>query len=198
MAFNKRQAVQAQAAVNKAEAVRLFLAGVTNHSEIGRRLGVTPTTVGRYLQQADDEWRQKSFESVDKAKWRQLRDLEWIRNEAKAAWERSKLDAEATKVSVGDEGGGKKVERVTKGQTGDPRYLAEIRATYEREAKLLGIDAPTKVAPTTPDGKKPYSLAVDVVQALSDEELALMVEAARLQERLESSIEAESRPVDGE
>lgn len=40
---------------------------------------------------------------------------------------------------------------------------AWIKAS-ERRAKLLGLDAPTKVAPTTPDGTEPFSLEIKAIE----------------------------------
>ena len=34
----------------------------------------------------------------------------------------------------------------------------------ERRAKLLGLDAPTKIAPTNPDGTEPFSLEIKAVE----------------------------------
>lgn len=43
-----------------------------------------------------------------------------------------------------------------------PKLAAIDRAVrlMERRARLLGLDAPAKVAPTTPDGDKPYQVTV--------------------------------------
>lgn len=43
-----------------------------------------------------------------------------------------------------------------------PKLAAVDRAIklMERRARLLGLDAPTKVAPTTPDGDKPYVVTI--------------------------------------
>lgn len=41
-------------------------------------------------------------------------------------------------------------------QKGDPVAIARLLQIEERRAKLLGLDKPTKVAPTTPDGNTSY------------------------------------------
>lgn len=162
--------------------MQLYLSGIVQHKDLAAHLGVSPSCIARYLRDAEEEWHREMVEGIDRVKARQLKELEWIRCEAKAAWQESKKDAEATKVTIGDDGE-KRVERATKGQCGNPAFLAEIRATLEREAKLLGIDQPTKHAMTTPDGKEaaPGNIIVQQVQALSDEQLEIMVEAARIQ-----------------
>lgn len=47
---------------------------------------------------------------------------------------------------------------------GDTTAIDKTLKIMERRARLLGLDAPTKVAPTTPDGENPY-------EAMSREEL---------------------------
>jgi hypothetical protein len=39
---------------------------------------------------------------------------------------------------------------------GDPRFLDQISKCIASRRALLGIDAPTKIAPTSPDGQEPY------------------------------------------
>ena len=47
---------------------------------------------------------------------------------------------------------------------GDYRAVDRVLRIMERRAKLLGLDAPVKVAPTNPSGDDPYA-------SLSEEEL---------------------------
>lgn len=42
-------------------------------------------------------------------------------------------------------------------QSGDVRAIDTALRVAERRARLLGLDAPTKIAPTTPDGQGLYS-----------------------------------------
>ena len=60
--------------------------------------------------------------------------------------------------------------------TGDLFAIDRYLKIAERRAKLLGLDAPAKVAPTTPDGEKPWDpetavtpeFARDVAHALAE------------------------------
>jgi hypothetical protein len=60
-------------------------------------------------------------------------------------------------------------------QTGDPRYLTAIMGIQDRRSRLLGLDAPVKFAPTTPEGEAINLRAHDGagwdLSALSDDEL---------------------------
>lgn len=55
-----------------------------------------------------------------------------------------------------------------------PSYLAGVMSCIDRRCKLLGLDAPTKIAPTDPSGENPY-------MGLSDDDLrrALLEAATR-------------------
>jgi hypothetical protein len=48
---------------------------------------------------------------------------------------------------------------------GDVKAIDRVLRIMERRARLLGLDKPQKVAPTTPDGEQPYS-----PDSMSDEE----------------------------
>lgn len=59
-------------------------------------------------------------------------------------------------------------------KAGDAKAAMAAIKALERRARLLGLDAPTKVAPTDPEGAKPYqpelvdprSLSVDTLRAI--------------------------------
>jgi F420-dependent methylenetetrahydromethanopterin dehydrogenase len=55
---------------------------------------------------------------------------------------------------------------------GDPQAVTAALRVMDRRAKLLGLDAPTKIAPTDPSGDNPYLAASD------DELRALAVKVA--------------------
>jgi len=44
---------------------------------------------------------------------------------------------------------------------GDPQAVTAALRVMDRRAKLLGLDAPTKIAPTDPTGENPYLSASD-------------------------------------
>lgn len=106
---------------------------------------------------------------------RQRAQLREVRREAWEAWEASKENREkkvTEKISESlDKNGNptaktlQKLKAVitTEGRLPASEYLAIILRTFEREAALLGLDAPAKIAPTNPDGTKPF-------EPLSDEE----------------------------
>jgi hypothetical protein len=42
------------------------------------------------------------------------------------------------------------------GQAGDPRFLERVQECVKQRCAILGLQAPEKFAPTTPDGQQPY------------------------------------------
>jgi len=44
---------------------------------------------------------------------------------------------------------------------GDPQAYSALMRGVERKSKLLGLDAPQKIAPTSPDGRDPYSITIE-------------------------------------
>ena len=64
-----------------------------------------------------------------------------VYGEAMAAWERSKLDEETTRVKTGGQHGPEK-SRVRKGQAGNPAFLQEARAALAEIRRIWGADAP--------------------------------------------------------
>ena len=49
----------------------------------------------------------------------------------------------------------------SKVEAGEPQAVEVARKLSESRRKLLGIDAPTKIAPTSPDGLSPASLVIE-------------------------------------
>ena len=63
---------------------------------------------------------------------------------------------------------------------GDPQAITAALRAEERRARMLGYDAPAKVAPTTPDGEKPWRLegpSADEITEVRAEVERLMIEA---------------------
>jgi hypothetical protein len=134
---------------------RLRLRGRTL-SEIAAETGLSVMTVRRELKALVGEWQKNAAEDIAAVKARELRRLDAIEAETWSEWERSKQDyVKKVAEKGGKEGSKSKIE--TGGQCGDPRYLTVLVNIGERRAKILGMDAPQKVAPTDPSGEREYS-----------------------------------------
>lgn len=115
------------AAANRAKAVELRKLGMS-YEAIGNKLGMT---------------RQSAHAAVTKA-MREIREKTETDAETVRTMELEKLDAIEMAMWPGAKNG---------------NHLAADRVlkAMERRAKILGLDAPQKVAPTNPAGDKPYA-----------------------------------------
>jgi len=125
---------------------------------IARQLGISQTTVCRDLQAIRQQWRESSVRDFDAAREHELQKLDLLEREAWAAWQRSQQPVESTRVT--QDGSGKKAQKTVEHPVGDPRYLEQIHKCIAGRRALLGLDAPTRIAPTSPDGEQSYHMHV--------------------------------------
>ena len=141
----------------------LFLRGVKRQTELGQRIGVNRSTISRDLRVLNDRWKESGVRDLDAAKGQELDRLDQLEREAWQAWEKSKGAHETTTTEQTSTGAGERVKAAIRKdeQCGDPRYLAVLQWCIEQRCKLLGLNAPHKIAPTTPDGREPYRLTIE-------------------------------------
>jgi predicted transcriptional regulator len=154
---NKRRRTKSQINRDAKLIAELYLKGNTQ-VEISEQLGFSQPTVSRAINELIAGWQAANHQAIDQIKAEQLAKINMLELEYWAAWERSKEATEIKQskmVSGADpEKGPAKAERVVKEQSqiGDPRYLAGVQWCINRRIEILGLDAPKKIAPTTPDG----------------------------------------------
>lgn len=110
-------------------------------AEIARRLGISQSVVSKTLARIDAYWRESAAADMDARKRRELRELDDM--------EREVIEAGLTALEAND--------LAMQLQAFDRRLKVK-----ERRAKLLGLDAPTKVAPTNPAGDEAYEFYTDL------------------------------------
>lgn len=151
----------------KAEIARLRIQG-KSQPEIGRILGgMTRQAISYHWRKIEDEWKRSSQADIALYKGKQLDEITILREEAWAAWKRSQEDAEMqmSKMKQGAGSGPQQESQLRKeGQVGDPRFLQVVEWCNEREAKLLGLDAPQKTALTDKEGKDLPPLQIILTQ----------------------------------
>jgi hypothetical protein len=162
-------------AARRQQVIDLYMLGKTL-PEIAVELGVSRQTTWRDWLAVEAEWKSNRLAALDNHIRAQLSKLDRAEHEAWAAWEASKNPDVVTKTveSDGPHGAESREERTERPQTGNPSYLAAIQSCIERRCKLLGLDAPTKIAPVTPDGDAPYTLTVELenkARQMTDEQL---------------------------
>ena len=128
----------------------LFLQG-WNQDAIGRELNISQPQVAADLKKINQTWRESAIRDFDEARNQELARLQRMEREAWSAWERSKQPSQT--ATVNGEAGAQTARRTVKHQYGDPRFLDIALRCSEARRQLLGLDAPAKIAPTTPDGR---------------------------------------------
>lgn len=131
----------------------MYLKGSTM-AVIADKLGHSLNMVSYDLREVRKRWRASAVRDFDAHREEQLARLDLLEAAAWREWERSCEDY--WKKTVGKTSQDDIDKEETGAQTGDPRYINAILSIVERRCRLLGLDAPTKVAPTTPEGDKPY------------------------------------------
>ena len=128
----------------------LFLQG-WNQDAIGRELSISQPQVAADLKKINQAWRESAIRDFNAARDQELARLQRLEREAWAAWERSKQPSQT--ATVNGEAGAQTARRTVKHQYGDPRFLDIALRCSEARRQLLGLDAPMKITPTTPDGR---------------------------------------------
>jgi len=134
--------------------------------EIAKVVKVDRGTVSRDLKALQEEWLKSGVMDLNAAKARELAKIDEIERQAWVAWEQSRKDAETMEVTGTAQGGkGKpdKVKKITKGQAGDPRFLAILLDCTNRRCELLGLDAPKKNELTGAGGQ---AIPITIINAI--------------------------------
>jgi len=132
------------------QVAELCLKGCTQ-STIAEKLGVMQATISKDIEGIRKAWHESQIRDFDAARTLQVERLRQVSREAWAGYERSQQPAQMATVN-GDNGSGK-AKRTVRHQYGDPRFLDIVLKSIEAEDQLMGLNAPTKIAPTTPDGR---------------------------------------------
>ena len=130
---------------DRQEIARLRLREYTQ-AEIAATMGLSLSTVKRELSHLNQAWQAEARTDTNTAMAMELGRLDAITREAWRGWELSLKSQTAT--TVGD--GSSKTRTTT--TAGDPRYLNTLMSAIERRCKIMGIDAPAKLAATTGSG----------------------------------------------
>jgi hypothetical protein len=132
------------------QVAELYLQGFTQ-SAIAEKLGIKQPTVCDDLAHIRKAWEESQIRDYDAARTLQVERLRQVSREAWEGYSRSQQPSQMATVD-GANGSGK-TKRTVRHQYGDPRFLDLVIKSIEAERQLMGLDAPTKIAPTTPDGR---------------------------------------------
>ncbi|MGE4105519.1 MAG: hypothetical protein AB7E74_26435 [Pirellulales bacterium] len=154
-----------------------------SQTAIAEELGVAQSTISEDLRAIEREWRESTIRDFELSRRIELRKLERIEREAWLGWDRSQKPAQSADIP-GD--GVQPSRKRVRNQYGDPRFLDQIHKCIAGRRALLGLDAPTKIAPTTPDGQSLYHdpLLLELDQ-LSEADLKVLEAALEVSKRFE-------------
>jgi hypothetical protein len=154
-----------QIARDRRRVADLYLKGWIQ-ADIAEEIEMSQSTVSRDIAAIQTAWLESALVDFNEAKAQELVKIDRLEREYWGAWDRSCEDAEMltqkTKGKVQQRKGERgefiaeqpaEATKTTKGQAGDPRFLAGVQWCIERRCKILGIDAPEKRALTGPDGE---------------------------------------------
>jgi hypothetical protein len=119
--------------------------------QIAQQLGIAQSTVSSDLKMIQKQWRESAIRDFDLYRAIQLAKIDKLEREANAAWERSQKPLQEARVE--GEPPDQRTSKRIKNQYGDARFLDVIHKCIGTRCALLGLNAPTKIAPTTPDGE---------------------------------------------
>ena len=134
----------------------LYLKGWSQR-RIAADIGVSQAQINKDLKKLRAEWLQSALVDFDAAKARELAKIDALEARAWEAFEASagkKVRTTKEKSTGGKDGGRSRVVVNEEESAGDPRFLDRVSWCIEKRCRIFGIDAPTKISPTTPDGKE--------------------------------------------
>lgn len=160
-----RKRTREQIFSDRAKIAEMSLFGNPTHEQISEKIGIDRSTVTKELKKIRQNWQESAERDIAEIIANELKKLDEMEIEIIGEWEKSKKDWQKRVV---EEKGGGKIARIEQGGScGDPRYMTALIQIQDRRAKLYGLDKPTKIAPTTPNGKDSY-------KSLTDDELLLI------------------------
>lgn len=127
----------------------LYLLG-WKQNEIAIELNIRQSTVSLDLKQIRKAWRESAIRDFDELRALELARIDKVFREAWAGYVRSQQPHQS--ATTDGQAGTQKAKRTVRNQYGDPRFLSVILDCSQARREILGLDAPLKVAPTTPEG----------------------------------------------
>lgn len=127
----------------------LYLLG-WKQNEIAIELNIRQSTVSLDLKQIRKAWRESAIRDFDELRALELARIDKVFREAWAGYVRSQQPHQS--ATTDGQAGTQKAKRTVRNQYGDPRFLSVILDCSQARREILGLDAPIKVAPTTPEG----------------------------------------------
>lgn len=155
-----------KAEADRAKIARWYVTGIAQN-EMARRLDISHTTVASDVEVIREEWRRSARLDWNEYTAVQLARIDALEQTYWEAWYRSMEEREETIKEARQtprgmiQGGRTKIVR----PIGDKDFLSGVQWCIAERNKMLGLYAPSKLAPTTPGGDKPYDPVSDETRA---------------------------------
>jgi hypothetical protein len=147
---------------------RLYFRGGVTQRQLAERFQCSQAQICHDLHAVQRHWRKMmGADRLDDLKADLIAELDMVKAEAKRGWRRSLRNAERKKAKIVNADGEarKETEKTSEGRAGHQPFLETIRNCNADLRKMLGLDAPQKIAPTTPDGDAlPLVRVIEVVR----------------------------------
>lgn len=152
----------------------LYLDGWTQ-AKIAVKLKLSRSQIEYDIRSIQTRWRKSSIRNFDEAKQRELTRIDAAERNAWEGWQRShgKMSEKTKQVKEGAtpaESFDSETEKTWQ-EAGDPRFLDVVLKCVQQRAKLLGLDAPTKMEHSGPDGGPIETAGKVKLSELTDEQL---------------------------
>ena len=145
---------------------------IVEHLAANRPYRVSRPQISYDMAEVRKEWMKDSVSALDQKKAMELARISTVEAEAWSAWEKSKRDkvrkvsgkvvtTGAAKDGTAKEQSVESAQVIEEGSTGDPRYMEVILRCAQQRARILGLEAPTRLA--NADGGKIEPVAVTSV-----------------------------------
>lgn len=185
----------------------LYLQGVSQ-SNIAKIVGLSQSQVANDLEAVRQIWIKETIIEIDAIKAEQLKKIDWLEQEYRQAWEKSKrirqVKTKRGGLANNTPTGRGQFEIIEEEDLGDTRYGQRIEWCIMERLKITGGYAPKKIAETDPTGtKEAGTTAREEVLAWLDQQAAKLsgtsqkqLQPANLAETMENKdyIDAEEVP----
>lgn len=129
-------------------------AAISDRLNAKRDYDLSQQTISNDIKAIQAAWLKSSLRDFDALRAEQLGKIDRLEREYWRGWERSCEAVETTRKEGGPASGVEKVVKVSKEQVGDQKFLEGVERQIDRRIKLLGLDAPQRIAVTDPTGRK--------------------------------------------
>jgi hypothetical protein len=126
----------------RSKVAELYMRGMRSLTRIAQELNVDKAQISRDFKHIRKMWRETCIQDIHVAHQEELAKIDEIEQKAWAGWERSCQPVETMEV-IGTAQGAKskpeKVRKITKGQSGNPRFLQVVLECVSKRCELLSL-----------------------------------------------------------